>query len=194
MSHLSGKVARTVRISAEHNFPWLTVKRFEESSKLSLALVKDFQMSEKDFSLPYCVDGEEFRPMLQKPGWFICELCGHVLLPGRCKKRSFPIWRKGVAQIVMKLAKRCKSTQPAAIHVHNEAFDLIPLLLSRPSNRHFGTIWDTNQQLESDRQRSKSEATGLPQWRGCESPSLCLLRLFQIPLGLEGDYVTVLPE
>jgi hypothetical protein len=39
-------------------------------------------MSEKVFRCPYCVEGEQFRPMLQKPGWLICELCGHVQLPG----------------------------------------------------------------------------------------------------------------
>jgi len=39
-------------------------------------------MSEKVFRCPYCVEGDQFRPMLQKPNWFICEQCGHVLLPG----------------------------------------------------------------------------------------------------------------
>jgi rubrerythrin len=29
----------------------------------------------------YCVLGDQFRAMLQRPEWFICEHCGHVVLP-----------------------------------------------------------------------------------------------------------------
>jgi hypothetical protein len=29
---------------------------------------------------PYCVLGDRFRPMLQRPSWFVCEQCGHVVI------------------------------------------------------------------------------------------------------------------
>jgi hypothetical protein len=29
---------------------------------------------------PYCILGELSRPMLQRPNWFICEQCGHIVL------------------------------------------------------------------------------------------------------------------
>ena len=32
---------------------------------------------------PYCVLGDEFRAMLQRPEWFICEQCGSCSLDGR---------------------------------------------------------------------------------------------------------------
>lgn len=32
---------------------------------------------------PYCILGDDFRPMLHKPeGWFICQKCGHASIPG----------------------------------------------------------------------------------------------------------------
>jgi hypothetical protein len=31
---------------------------------------------------PYCVSGDEFRPMLRQPeGWFVCKACGHMEMP-----------------------------------------------------------------------------------------------------------------
>jgi hypothetical protein len=30
---------------------------------------------------PYSLLGDNFRPMLQRPQWFICEQCGHEMLP-----------------------------------------------------------------------------------------------------------------
>jgi hypothetical protein len=30
---------------------------------------------------PYCVSGDGFRPMLHRPGWFVCEQCVHVAIP-----------------------------------------------------------------------------------------------------------------
>ena len=39
-------------------------------------------MNEQVVSCPYCLLGDQFRPMRQRPEWFICEQCGHVLLPG----------------------------------------------------------------------------------------------------------------
>jgi len=39
-------------------------------------------MTEQVVRCPYCLLGDEFRPMRQRPEWFICEQCGHVLLPG----------------------------------------------------------------------------------------------------------------
>jgi rubrerythrin len=45
-------------------------------------------MAEDIVRCPYCVLGDQFRIMLQRPEWFICERCGHVVLsedPGfRC--------------------------------------------------------------------------------------------------------------
>ena len=39
-------------------------------------------MAEESVRCPYCVFGDEFRPMLRRAeGWFICELCYHVVLP-----------------------------------------------------------------------------------------------------------------
>jgi hypothetical protein len=29
----------------------------------------------------YCALDDGFRPMLQRPSWFICEQCGHVVIP-----------------------------------------------------------------------------------------------------------------
>jgi hypothetical protein len=41
---------------------------------------------------PYCILGDQFRPMLQRPLWFICEHCGHIVIPGdfdfRCACRK----------------------------------------------------------------------------------------------------------
>src|SRR5262249_1152460 len=39
-------------------------------------------MSDHVVRCPYCVQGDQPRPMLQKPDWFICEQGGHVVLPG----------------------------------------------------------------------------------------------------------------
>jgi hypothetical protein len=30
---------------------------------------------------PYSLLGDNFRPMLQRPQWFLCEQCGHKMLP-----------------------------------------------------------------------------------------------------------------
>jgi hypothetical protein len=30
---------------------------------------------------PYCMLGDQSAPMLQRPEWFICELCGHIVIP-----------------------------------------------------------------------------------------------------------------
>jgi len=38
-------------------------------------------MAEDIVRCPYCVLGDQFRIMLQRPEWFICERCGHVVLP-----------------------------------------------------------------------------------------------------------------
>jgi hypothetical protein len=39
-------------------------------------------MTEKVECCPYCVLGYEFWPMLQRPAWYVCEQCGHVVIPG----------------------------------------------------------------------------------------------------------------
>ena len=39
-------------------------------------------MNEQVVSCPYCLLGDQFGPMRQRPEWFICKQCGHLLLPG----------------------------------------------------------------------------------------------------------------
>ena len=39
-------------------------------------------MTEQMVRCPYCLLSDQFMPMLQRPDWFVCEQCGHVLLPG----------------------------------------------------------------------------------------------------------------
>ena len=47
---------------------------------------------------PYCVLGDDFRLMVQRPGWFICENCGHIVIPDdpgfRCSCRNCPKVRR----------------------------------------------------------------------------------------------------
>jgi hypothetical protein len=39
-------------------------------------------MAEQIVRCPYCVLGDDLRPMLPKPGgWFICQNCGHTVTP-----------------------------------------------------------------------------------------------------------------
>ena len=38
-------------------------------------------MPEDIVRCPYCVLGDQFRPMLRRPLWFICEQCGHTVIP-----------------------------------------------------------------------------------------------------------------
>jgi hypothetical protein len=36
-------------------------------------------MAEQIVRCPYCILGDDFRPMLPKPGgWFICQKCGEL--------------------------------------------------------------------------------------------------------------------
>ena len=37
-------------------------------------------MADRIVRCPYCVLGDDFRPMLQWPFWLICEQCGHVVI------------------------------------------------------------------------------------------------------------------
>jgi hypothetical protein len=40
-------------------------------------------MAEQIVRCHYCILGDDFRPMLPKPGgWFICQKCGHTVEPG----------------------------------------------------------------------------------------------------------------
>jgi hypothetical protein len=47
---------------------------------------------------PYCVLGDDFRLMVQRPGWLICENCGHIVIPDdpdfRCSCRNCPKVRR----------------------------------------------------------------------------------------------------
>jgi hypothetical protein len=38
-------------------------------------------MAEQVVRCPYCVLGDHFRPMLQRPEWYVCEQCGHTMIP-----------------------------------------------------------------------------------------------------------------
>ena len=37
--------------------------------------------SRADDPLPHCVLGDQFRSLLLRPAWSICEQCGHVAIP-----------------------------------------------------------------------------------------------------------------
>ena len=40
-------------------------------------------MAEQVVRCPYCVLGDQFRPLMPKPGgFFICPTCGHKVKPG----------------------------------------------------------------------------------------------------------------
>jgi hypothetical protein len=38
-------------------------------------------MAEQKVRCPYCILGDQLRPMLQRPAWFVCEQCGHTVIP-----------------------------------------------------------------------------------------------------------------
>ncbi len=38
---------------------------------------------------PYSLLGDNFRPMWQRPQWFICEQCGHEMLPDEPRLQVF---------------------------------------------------------------------------------------------------------
>jgi hypothetical protein len=38
-------------------------------------------MTEQVVCCPYCALGDLFRPMLQRPAWYVCEQCGHTVIP-----------------------------------------------------------------------------------------------------------------
>ena len=38
-------------------------------------------MADQIVSCPYCTLGNEHKPMLQRPGWYVCEQCGHTVIP-----------------------------------------------------------------------------------------------------------------
>ena len=38
-------------------------------------------MAEQIVRCPYCMVDDESAPMLRRPEWFICEQCGHVMIP-----------------------------------------------------------------------------------------------------------------
>jgi hypothetical protein len=55
-------------------------------------------MDEKVHHCPYCVLDDDFVLMVQRPGWFICENCGHIVIPDdpgfRCSCRNCPKVRR----------------------------------------------------------------------------------------------------
>ena len=47
-------------------------------------------MAQQIMRCPYCVLGDDFRPMLFRPeGWFICQKCGHTSMPGKPEFQCF---------------------------------------------------------------------------------------------------------
>ena len=38
-------------------------------------------MTDNVVRCPYCVFDDQFRPMLKRPIWYICEQCGHTVIP-----------------------------------------------------------------------------------------------------------------
>jgi hypothetical protein len=42
---------------------------------------RTFQMAGQIVCCPYCMLGDESAPMLQRPEWFVCERCGHIVIP-----------------------------------------------------------------------------------------------------------------
>jgi hypothetical protein len=36
-------------------------------------------MAEQIVRCPYCMLGDQGKPMLQRPTWYVCERCGHAL-------------------------------------------------------------------------------------------------------------------
>jgi hypothetical protein len=38
-------------------------------------------MAEQIVRCPDCMLGDQSAPMLQRPAWFICEQCGHIVSP-----------------------------------------------------------------------------------------------------------------
>ncbi len=46
-------------------------------------------MAEEIVRCPYCVLGDQFRPMLQWPAWFICLSCGHAANPEKPEFKCF---------------------------------------------------------------------------------------------------------
>src|SRR5262249_34606270 len=53
-----------------------------KSSTLIFVDCEGLPMSDQVVRCPYCVLDDQFRPMLRKPDWFVCDKCGHVRLPG----------------------------------------------------------------------------------------------------------------
>jgi hypothetical protein len=38
-------------------------------------------MAEQIVRCPYCMLGDQGKPMLQRPTWCVCEQCGHTVIP-----------------------------------------------------------------------------------------------------------------
>jgi hypothetical protein len=38
-------------------------------------------MAEQIVRCPYCILDDQFRLMLQRPAWYVCERCGHTVIP-----------------------------------------------------------------------------------------------------------------
>ena len=54
-------------------------------------------MAENVVHCPYCVLGNDFRLMVQRPGWFICENCRHIVIPDDADLDSCPQLPEGEA-------------------------------------------------------------------------------------------------
>jgi hypothetical protein len=38
-------------------------------------------MADQIVRCPYCMLGDQSKPMLQRPDWYVCEQCGHTVIP-----------------------------------------------------------------------------------------------------------------
>jgi DNA-directed RNA polymerase subunit RPC12/RpoP len=38
-------------------------------------------MAEQIVRCPYCMLGDQGKPMLQRPTWYVCERCGRTVIP-----------------------------------------------------------------------------------------------------------------
>ena len=71
---LIGKIVNTLRAKSERGR--------QKNGRL--------KMVEQIVRCPYCVLGDQFRPMLSRPGgWFICHKCGHTAISEKPEFKCF---------------------------------------------------------------------------------------------------------
>jgi hypothetical protein len=53
-------------------------QRKRERGRLKRGRLK---MAEQIVRCPYCILGNDFRPLQHRPDWYVCEQCGHTVIP-----------------------------------------------------------------------------------------------------------------